>query len=286
MEIREISEDNVQNYVSLVGMDLAENMERTFYRGLAVEGEENRETLALMIWQLMDSEQEDLENVNSIEWFMAKDEEAGEELLKAYGEWVEREEVRVSRFAIPAKPDALERAVLKKAGFSTKLTEGDNIVVKVSEFKNLPFVKKRVKDESVCLLKEATIRMFRKGVYRLTSVNLRGLCEDLSYLPMSWFDPEVSSFSVKDELINGFLLFHREPSGSLSLVLMAALGKEYQKTLVQMMRQSVYAMEEYCTDETRVIIKRHNQAAFQLSEKLFPRGFGTPVYVGERRENG
>jgi hypothetical protein len=31
-------------------------------------------------------------------------------------------------------------------------------------------------------------------------------------------------------------------------------------------------------------VERHNETALFISERLFPRGFGRPVYVGERKE--
>ena len=285
MEIIEITDENVPEYTAVLGEDVAENLERTFYRGLAVKAEDESDPLAMMVWELKNSEREEQENMNVIEWLMVKDEEAGDELMEAYAKKAAEEEVRLSRFAIPAKKGTPERALLKRAGFTAKLTEGDHIVVKVSEFGTLSLMKKRTKSPTICPLKEATTRMFRRGIYRCTAMNLRGVCEDLAYLPMSWFDPEVSCFSTKDDLINGYLLFHRTPSGNLVLQLMAALGKDYQKILVGLMRQAILCMEESCDPETRVILTRHNDAALVLSERLFPRGFGSPVYIGERRED-
>lgn len=284
LEIQEITEDNVFEYADLLGEDMAENLERTFYRGLAVVSEDSRQPLAMMIWELKNSEREDLDNVNSIEWLMISENEAGERLFEEYGERAAKEKVKRSSFSIPAKPGNPEKALLKQLGFTAKLTEGNHIVVKVGEFSKLPLMKNRKKDPSIAPLKDATTRMFRKGIYRCVSMNFYGICEDLSYLPMSWFEPDVSCFSVKEDTINGFLLFHRQPSGCLSLQLLAAMGKDYQKTLVGLMRQAILSMEEYYPPETRVILDRHNQATLLLSEKLFPRGFGSPVYYGEREE--
>ena len=44
------------------------------------------------------------------------------------------------------------------------------------------------------------------------------------------------------------------------------------------------ALEEY-DPQTEVLIDRHNYATLALTEKLFPRGFGIPVYKGEKEED-
>ena len=175
--------------------------------------------------------------------------------------------------------------MLKQAGFFVKLMEGDQIVVKVGEFEKLPLMKVRKDSPNIYPVGDVAVRQFRKGIWRCIEAGFTGVCEDLSYLPMNWFEPEISCYSAHEEDINGFLLFHKHPSGALSLQLMAALGKEYQQTLVAMMRHSIIAMEENYAPETRVILDRHNEASLQLSEKLFPRGFGKPMYMGHREEN-
>ena len=69
------------------------------------------------------------------------------------------------------------------------------------------------------------------------------------------------------------------------IVVLAAIGSDFGKILPQMMKFSVLtALEEY-SDETEIWIDRHNYASLALSEKLFPRGFGTPVYIGSRPES-
>lgn len=285
MEIIDITEENVEAYVDLLGEDMTENMGRTFYRGLAVQAEGNTTPDALMIWELINSEKTDKDTESAIRFLQIREEEAGQELFDAYRERIASVQVKRSNFVIPAKKGALERTMLKQAGFGVKLMEGDLIVVKVGEFEKLPLMKIRKDSPNIISAGDVAVRQFRKGIWRCIEAGFTGICEDLSYLPMNWFEPTVSCFSAQGEDINGFLLFHKHPSGALSLQLMAALGKEYQQTLVSMMRHSIIAMEENYAPETRVLLDRHNQASLQLSEKLFPRGFGRPMYMGRREEN-
>lgn len=285
MPVVELNEDNSEEYAPYLGKDMAENLSRTFYRGLAVLREGNPEPAAMMIWELHNSEDETKDNENVIEMISAEDEEAGKELFTGYGDFLSREPVRRSHFVIPAKRDMLEKAVLKQAGFSIKLMEGDRIMVKAGDFSKLPLMKAKKDLPSIQPIKETTMRQFRKGIWRCVGTKMKGICEDLSYLPVDWFEPDVSSFSEQDGAISGFILFHKHPSGCLSLQLMVALGKDYQQTLLGMMHHSIQAMEECYDPETLVILNRHNKPSMHLSEKLFPRGFGSPVYIGVREEH-
>jgi hypothetical protein len=51
-----------------------------------------------------------------------------------------------------------------------------------------------------------------------------------------------------------------------------------------LMMNVVEAMKENYPEKTEIVVDRHNNAAFLLAEKIFPRGFGKPVYVGTRKE--
>ncbi|MCR5098207.1 MAG: hypothetical protein K6B14_04590 [Lachnospiraceae bacterium] len=66
---------------------------------------------------------------------------------------------------------------------------------------------------------------------------------------------------------------------------MTAVGKDYVKILPLMIYQAVKSAQEKYDPDTPVIVDRHNDASLALGEKLFPTGFGIPVYMGERKEN-
>jgi hypothetical protein len=103
---------------------------------------------------------------------------------------------------------------------------------------------------------------------------------------MKYFDEDVSTCYVNgDGDIAGFILFHVLPSQMLSFQLMVCLDKDVGTILPGMMRRFVSSMEEYYYPDVKIILNRHNEASMLLSEKLLPRGFGIPVYVGNREEN-
>jgi hypothetical protein len=111
-----------------------------------------------------------------------------------------------------------------------------------------------------------------------------GVCDDLSYLPMSYFDLEVSSYFEKNDEIQGMQLYHRTPSGNLEIKLLIAWGKDFKKIFAKLFKRTLISAIEIYPDDTKVILNRHNEAAILLTEKLFPRSLGCPVYTGERKE--
>ena len=52
MEFKPIFEDNMSDYSDLVDIDIAENMGRMYYRGLAAHDPENDDPLSLLIYRL------------------------------------------------------------------------------------------------------------------------------------------------------------------------------------------------------------------------------------------
>ena len=177
-----------------------------------------------------------------------------------------------------------EKEALKAAGFSAKLSEGDNIIVKLSELSAMPIMKSRKIPHNIGTISELTLRKFRKGISKAISRGRKGLCEDLSYLSMGWFEGDVSCYSMDEDEISGFLLFHKLPSEMLSIQLMIGLDNNYDKNLLGMVRKFIVSMEEKYPPETKIVLNRHNSASLQLAEKLLPRGFGIPVYAGNREE--
>ncbi len=80
------------------------------------------------------------------------------------------------------------------------------------------------------------------------------------------------------------LLFHKHPSGALEIILMSAIGNGAKNILPQMMCLALGNIRDIYSEDTQLWIDRHNYAALALSEKLFPSGFGVPVYMGSRKE--
>ena len=284
MKIIDLNEDNIREYASEIGEEVAENISREYFRGVVGVSEDGEEMAAGIIWQYKNlKEQKDTESV--IEWIRVRDAEAAGALFDAYSERVAKEKTTRTHVVIPVKGSSQEMQALQDAGFKVRLTEGDNIVVSLSELSGLAVMKSRKVPDYIHPLNTLVLRRFRRGVEQCISLGQTGLCEDLEFLPMTWFDPDISFYAEKEGKFCGFLLFHVMPSGMISIQLMTGIGKDYQQTILGMIRKFIITMEENYPPDTKILMNRRNQASLQLAEKLLPRGFGIPVYAGGREES-
>ena len=280
MDIYELNRENIRYFSDYIGPDIAENIGREFYCGVvALDGFMLK---GGMLWNYKNPRGQ---SVSVIEWFDLPDPEAAEALWDYYKEKIKEMDVIRSDIVVPADCAKEEKELLKEAGFKIRLYESDNVVVTLSELSAMPIMKDRKLPKGVTTLGEITARQYKEGISDCLAAGNRGLCEDLELLPTSFFAPEVSVCYIgKDGDTKGFLLFHELPSKVLSIQLMVCLDKEVGVVLPGMMRKFVTVMEENYSPDTKIILNRHNEASMLLAERLLPRGFGVPVYVGTREE--
>lgn len=281
MNIIELSEDNIEVYTEYISEDIAENIERTFFHGFIVENDD--EPVAGIIWEIRNAINDE-DNFSNIVWLKIDDENAAEELFDQYKECLAEDDVVNSTYCLPAISSDKEKNALKNAGFTVNFTEGDTIKARLSEIYEIAYLKKVKPKDYIKPLSNLTQREFIAGVRRFTTIGQFGLCQDLPYLPKTYFENDVSCYLDVDGEVNGLLLFHKKPSGILEVVIMQVLGNEYAKDLLSMMCQTILAAKEKYDPRTEIAIDRHNYSTLALSEKLFPRGFGIPVYTGNRQE--
>ena len=278
MEIFSLDKSNIAYYEEYIGEDLYEKLENMAYHGFVAE--EDLEAKAGIIWRYCE------ENKSIIVWFKLSDREAAKEVLEAYDKSIQQMNVKESDIVIPVAQPSLEKELLKEEGFRMRLSESDDIIVTLSELSAMPLMKDRKIPEGVKLLSEVTEEEFKKGISRCVAAGKTGLCENIEDIPKKYFDEDVSTCYVnRNGEITGFILFHVLPSQMLSFQLMVCLDKDVKTVLPGMMRLFVSSMEEYYYPDVKIILNRHNEASMLLSEKLLPRGFGIPVYVGNREEN-
>jgi hypothetical protein len=283
MNIIELTEDNVEEYMEYLSEDVAENIGRTFYSGL-VATDDLESPVGGIIWRyknmLNDSDKE-----SHIEWLQAEDQESFDGLFDKYDREVKQEGIVRSFFCLPAKTSQDLKKMLKERGFTVNLMEGDSITAKLSEIADISAFSKISISDAIMPLRSATQRGFSAAVSRTLVQGHYGTCEDLAYLPRLYFENDVSCYAEIDGQIVGMLLLHRTPSEQLEVVLMHVTGKESVKLLPQMIKQAVESAYESYEPDTRIIINRHDYASLALGERLFPRGFGIPVYEGKRAES-
>ncbi len=282
METVRITEDNIDEYEDIIDPDVAENIGREYFRGIAVHKDVDEDPEAVLVWEYKNLE-ESRDTEAEITWCKVSNEQSGQKLLEEYTAEAAESEVVKSFYELPAG-DEDARKCLTEAGFNETEKEGRDIMVTVEELSELSFVKKRI-PPYVTAISELMVRQFRKGITNCVFSGRRGLLEDLEFLPMSWYDEDVSCCVQTDGKVNGFLLVNKTASGNLVIDFLFARDPDARINLVYMIRFAVNAASEKYPPETKVILRRHNEETWALVDKLFPNKKGINVCYGERSED-
>ncbi len=282
MGVVELTEDNAEDFLDYLGLDVVENIGRTFFRGL-IALDEKGSPAAGIVWEY--------KNVRTgsgkeshIMWLQASDEEAFNELFLKYDNAVKAEGAVRSLLSLPADTSEKLKDMLKSKGFSGEIAEGSIIAADLSEVSNIGAFEKVEISDAVKPLKSMTQRDFLATIDKMMELKRFGTCEDLDHLPRLYFENNVSCYAEVDGQICGLFLFHRTLSGKLEVVLLCMLGKESVKILPQLIKQAAESGYEYYEPDTVIVIDRHDNASRALVGKLFPGGFGMQVFEGERLE--
>ena len=100
MDIVNLDEENIEMYTDYLTPDVAENVGRTFYRGLIVE--DNDSPVAGMVWDVKNMMRDDDVEIH-ISFLRIDDEEATEPLFEEYKTSVMEDGVVRSCFSLPAR---------------------------------------------------------------------------------------------------------------------------------------------------------------------------------------
>ncbi len=286
--ISDLTDENKTLYMDYIDADVAENLERTIYRGI-IACDDFGKPEGGMVWRYKRIDPEEALIYESvIEWIRADIPEAFEMMMNAYRMRILGEEVVRSKVQIPVKNGKQMKDYLKNAGFDMKLTESDTAVMKLSELAGTAIMKKLKGKKipgSIKPIKDISPLMFKTGIAKCVLKGKTGLCDDLGNLFIKWFETDVSCASVDGKDVNGFFLFHRKPSELIEAQLMICLDQNFKTILPLMMYQVISAMIKKYGPDQKVSFDRHNDQVLLLAEKLIPRGFGIPVYVGTRSES-
>ena len=125
---------------------------------------------------------------------------------------------------------------------------------------------------------------YRKAINNVLLKGHKGAFEDMAYLPLRWFDTEISSCSVSGDKANGLFLIRRNPSGALIPALLFAYGPDFQKDLLYMINYSLRRALDVCPPDTPLLIRMKNKSTRALAHKLLPEHVGKKVFVGNRIE--
>jgi hypothetical protein len=282
MKAFEISEDNLEEFEDLLGEDMIEDMDRMFYRGYGTRDADGNINGA-MIYEVKGLDDDDKDTSSQILFIKAEDEEAYAGLHEIYKEdGVKEDEITDTFYEFEDEGMA---SSCEKEGFTKGSKESDIVRITLSDASKFDFINKIKKiPDYIVSLSELSVSQFRAAIKNCEFNGQNGILEDLSYLPMGWFDGDLSSCTITDGEVNGVFLIRRTPSGVIIPVLLFATGTDSVKNLALMIAHSVKEAEELFDPDITIEIHRTRKASAALIKKLIPDIKGEVAFFGERIE--
>lgn len=274
-DTRRITVENLDEFEGRLPEDALQDIPRPWHRGLTT-GDGGKPSY--LVYELTDVDDE--ENTGArIRWSRLS-----EDADKLLDEFIhEAKSAGVTRSSIETRQDDTIEFVLAGAGFFTEKRESTDIAVTVGELGKLPFTAKKT-PENVVGLDGISLRQFKRGIGNCMIHNRKGLLEDIAFLPIEWFEQDVSSVVLTEERVSGMLLVHQLPSGRLMVDLLFSSSGDAQMDILRMITRAIREAVDKYPAGTPVIIRRHNKRVFALTDRLFPGKKGAAVLYAERRE--
>ncbi|MCR5627022.1 MAG: hypothetical protein K6F99_06860 [Lachnospiraceae bacterium] len=282
MEIIELTSGIVEEYIPFISRDMVENLSRKYFSG-AIVIDDDDEPVSAIIWEVKHSDDEAKNSEVELAYLKINDEEAGDELLSSYVGMADESYIDKTVFDLPHSSLVEYEELLKKNGFDIIEGESNDLYVTVGDIFNLDFIKKKEPPSYIYSLGTLDSRSFKRGIIECIYNSKREVLEDLSNLPIDWYEQDVSCYEEADGSIKGFLLVHRLPSGGLRIELLSDWGPDGQKMLLHMVRFSALRVKELYSPETPVVIHRHDAASTNLATYMFPQVKGAKSIKGERK---
>ena len=280
MKVCEINEENMDEFASILGQDIAADLERVFFRGLGVKNGDD-EAVGALVYELIGSES-DQGTKSFIRLLKSDSDEAFGLMEKAYSraEFFE-DEISQSFYEVSDEKSASEYGAV---GFSVENRESDYLRITLGDLAGTEFAKKRKVPDHIKYLNELSHMEYRCAVKDFLAKGHKGMLEDLAYLPLSWFERDISVCSTADDRVDGLFLVRATPSGMLIPMLYSAFGPYYAKNLFYMLFKSIErAMDKY-PPETPIVICRSKKASRDIMSKILPTARGDKVFCGVRQE--
>ncbi len=280
MTVIEITDENAEDFEAFIDEDMMENLEREFFRGIGAT-DDGGEPVGALVFELKDSESEE-DTKSRIRSLKVLNDEVKDLIMSEYEDAASKESVVESFYELP---DEEMSKRLEASGFSLEVMEGLDLVVTMEDVKKLVSTIKLSKFPSyITNLGEVSVFQYRSFIKNCLFKGRYGLLEDLSYLTKNWFEPDVSCCALTDDDISGVFLLKKAPSGVLFALLYTAFGPDYQRNLGLMMAYTAKRIAELYPDETKVVIRRHNEGVKKLTDKFFSNCRGEQVFNGKRSE--
>lgn len=280
MTFRDIVEDNIMDFADTIPADFIGEIGREYCRGAVGEDDDSGDLKTVAFWELKNAEEDDIPTETEILWFYAGDPDDGAEILRSIENEDEYDDLARSYFELQ-NLDPGEKSAVVTSGYSVEDAESRDIYVTIEELYSIKQFRKAAPDY-IRPLSELTSRQFKSAIMTSIFHGRYGIMEDLPFLPMTRFDPDISCCVMTDGKVNGLFLVHRMESGIFRVELLFALPPDADINLLNMLRYSVQAAREMRSPDEKVLLRRHNEATHRLVKKLFPDKKGAPVLKGEK----
>ncbi len=280
MEVVHITESNADDFSAYIDEDMLDNLDRTFFRAIGALDDDGS-PVGAMVFELKNSESED-DTKSRIRAMKVENDDVRDIIMSEYKSMVNEEEVVESFYEMP---DEVASHRLEGSGFSLEVSEGLDLVVSMEDVKKVADSIRLSKfPPYITSLSGVTVMQYRSFIKNCLFKGRYGLLEDLAYLPKNWFEQEISACALTDEDVCGMLLLKKAPSGMLFALLYTAFGPDYQKNLGLMMAYAAKKVVELYPEDTRLVIRRHNEMVKKLTDRFFSNCRGEQVYNGKREE--
>lgn len=282
MKVYEISEDNLEEFSSYIGADLADDMKRSFYRGFGAK-EEDGSVKGVLVYELHGVDNDDEDMKSSIRFLKAESQEAYDKIQQIYrDEGVPNDEIAETSYRFEEEEPAESCA---KHGFSKEQRESELIRLTLKDVIDIDFVNKMKKiPDYIVSLQDLSMIQFRTVVRNCLLSGQKGLLEDLGYLSMGWFDINVSACTITDGEVKGLFLVRVTPNGIITPVMLHATGADFRLNLARMLAYSIKKGAEKYRPETEILINCARKPTEALVKKLLPVVKANTAFYGCRKE--
>lgn len=270
MNMIALNRENIIAYQKLLPPDIAENIGRMGYYGIA--GEQS-----VLVWR-----QSSITDIGEILFYSADNAQAADALLAEYEKGLVNAGITKSELELPADLGQAEQEALGRSGYVLSNREGRVIHTTVSQLAALPIADSRDLPQIIGNTGTLSIRQFEQGI---RSCQETGVLEDARALSPAWFDQKLSCHVLIDGRVCGYLLIHRLPSGALRPEMFYVIEPAVRRNLLDMIRYVIFQAQERLGGDTPVFIPRYREVTRALTDKLLPGLRGDTVLAAVRKLN-
>ncbi len=282
-----INTENLCKYEAYIPEHSVENIGRKYYRAFAVCLEDEKPVgvciyKILYLEEVKISTQAFLETVFIDPGYRGKG--YGRFLMEELKQRLDKEGVTRTIFELPKKENDNIIGFFQKFGFDVEEAESDVIHVTMEDIIKSPAVRKNKNRYCIGEIELIPMRKVRSCIMNCIFSGRKDMEADLPNLPISWFHPELSAYTMKDDKVTALFLIHQKNTKVYEPVLLFALEPDARKDLLNMIRFTANKSLDICSPDMDVVINRRNSAIKNLTQGFFPGIDGDVVYKGQRKE--